>query len=191
VARRRPLHQQRDNDLRLGRLDSSSDGLRANATAKRPSLTSPHEGREPAIKAKEPEVRSAGGTDGLVGGSNHRCGGKPHQRRPPLQHRRQQPPAHDITVARVEDRQLHRDQAAAVRLPRIAGGRLLRRAGGCPSPPNAGGRSGSPAHAGGRTQLGAPSSPARMMNILEAEGRAEAAAQLASPHHMAGDYPYG
>jgi hypothetical protein len=30
--------------------------------------------------------------------------------------------------------------------PRIAGGRL-RRAGGCPSPPNAGGRSGSPAHA--------------------------------------------
>jgi hypothetical protein len=37
---------------------------------KRPSLTSPYEGREPAIKAKEPEVRSAGGTDGLVGGGN-------------------------------------------------------------------------------------------------------------------------
>jgi hypothetical protein len=66
VARRRPLHQQRDNDLRLGRLDSSSDCLRANTTVKRPSLTSPHEGREPSIKAKEPEVRSAGGTDGLV-----------------------------------------------------------------------------------------------------------------------------
>jgi hypothetical protein len=46
-----------DNDLRLGRLDSSSDCLRANATVKRPSLTSPYEGREPAIKAKEPEVR--------------------------------------------------------------------------------------------------------------------------------------
>jgi hypothetical protein len=45
-----------DNDLRLGRLDSSSDCLRANATVKRPSLTSPYEGREPAIKAKEPEV---------------------------------------------------------------------------------------------------------------------------------------
>jgi hypothetical protein len=70
VARRRPLHQQRDNDLRLGRLDSSSDCLRANTAVKRPSLTSPHEGREPAIKAKEPEVRSAGGTDGLVGGGN-------------------------------------------------------------------------------------------------------------------------
>jgi hypothetical protein len=70
VARRRPLHQQRDNDLRLGRLDSSSDGLRANAAVKRPSFTSPHGGREPAIKAKEPEVRSAGATDGLVGGGN-------------------------------------------------------------------------------------------------------------------------
>jgi hypothetical protein len=75
--------------------------------------------------------------------------------------------------------------------PRIAGGRLLRRAGGCPSPPNAGGRSESPAHAEGRTQLGAPSSPAQMMNILEAEGGAEAAARLASPHHKAGDHPYG
>jgi hypothetical protein len=31
--------------------------------------------------------------------------------------------------------------------PRMARGRLLRRAGGCPSPPSAGGRSGSPAHA--------------------------------------------
>jgi hypothetical protein len=70
VARRRPLHQQRDNDLRLGRLDSSSNGLRANATAKRPSFTSPHGGREPAIKAKKPEAPSAGGTDGLVGGGN-------------------------------------------------------------------------------------------------------------------------
>jgi hypothetical protein len=75
--------------------------------------------------------------------------------------------------------------------PCIAGGCLLRRARGCPSPPNAGGRSGSPAHAGGRTQLGVPSSSARMMNILEAEGGEDAAARLASPHHKAGDHPYG
>jgi hypothetical protein len=59
-----------DNDLHLGRLDSCSDCLRANATAERPSPTSPYEGREPTIKAKEPEVRSAGGTNGLVGGGN-------------------------------------------------------------------------------------------------------------------------
>jgi hypothetical protein len=70
MARRRPLHQQRVNDLRLGRLDNISDGLRANVTTERPSFASPHGGREPAIKAKELEVRSAGGADGLVGGGN-------------------------------------------------------------------------------------------------------------------------
>ena len=67
-----------DNDLRLGRLDSSNDCLRANATVKRPWLTSLYEGREPAIKAKEPEVQNAGGTDGLVGEGNRFCRGKPH-----------------------------------------------------------------------------------------------------------------
>jgi hypothetical protein len=46
-----------DNDLRLGRLNSSSYDLRADAAMKRPSPTSPHEGRGQAIKAKEPEVR--------------------------------------------------------------------------------------------------------------------------------------
>jgi hypothetical protein len=38
--------------------------------------------------------------------------------------------------------------------------------------------------------LGSPSATARMMNILEAEGGAEAAARLASPHHKAyGHHP--
>jgi hypothetical protein len=46
-----------DNDLRLGWLNSSSNDLRANTAVKRPSPTSPHEGRGQAIKAKEPEVR--------------------------------------------------------------------------------------------------------------------------------------
>jgi hypothetical protein len=45
-----------DNDLRLGRLNSSSDDLRADTAVKRPSPTSPHEGQGQAIKAKEPEV---------------------------------------------------------------------------------------------------------------------------------------
>jgi hypothetical protein len=38
-------------------------------------------------------------------------------------------------------------------------------------------------------QLGSPSSPARMMNILEAEGRGEATTRLASLHHKAGGHP--
>jgi hypothetical protein len=45
-----------DNDLRSGRLNSSSDDLRADAAATRPSPASPLEGRGQAIKAKEPEV---------------------------------------------------------------------------------------------------------------------------------------
>jgi hypothetical protein len=62
-----------DNNLCLGRLDTSSECLRANATVKRPSPTSPYKGREPAIKAKEPELQRAGGTDGLIGGGNRFC----------------------------------------------------------------------------------------------------------------------
>jgi hypothetical protein len=40
-------------------------------------------------------------------------------------------------------------------------------------------------------QLGALPSPALMMNILEAEGGAEAAARLASPHHQTGGHRLG
>jgi hypothetical protein len=41
-----------------------------------------------------------------------------------------------------------------------------------------------------RHQLGLPSSPARMMNILEAEGKGEATTRLALPHHKAdGHHP--
>jgi hypothetical protein len=39
--------------------------------------------------------------------------------------------------------------------------------------------------------LGSPSSPARMMNILEAEGSGETVARLASLHHKAGSHPCG
>jgi hypothetical protein len=38
-------------------------------------------------------------------------------------------------------------------------------------------------------QLGSPSTPVRMMNILEAEGRGDDAARLASLHHEAGGHP--
>src|SRR5688572_17857684 len=46
-----------DNDPRFGRLNSSSDDLRANAAVTRPSPASPLEGRGQAIKAKQPGVR--------------------------------------------------------------------------------------------------------------------------------------
>jgi hypothetical protein len=49
-------HCSSDNDLRSGLLNSSSDDLRADAAATRPSPTSPLEGRGQATKAEEPEV---------------------------------------------------------------------------------------------------------------------------------------
>jgi hypothetical protein len=39
--------------------------------------------------------------------------------------------------------------------------------------------------------LSPTSTPARMMKILEAEGGAEAAARLASPHHQTGGHRLG
>jgi hypothetical protein len=215
---------------------------------KMPSLTSPYRGREPAIKAKEPEVPSAGGTDGLVGGGNRFCRGKPHLWRPPPQHRRQRPPAHQHHTSEwrppqcaptgPHSRPRHRSEDETVpehgHRPRCVR-RVVRPLGA------AGAREGPwtwPTYArrdrhpcGGRTatprpgsrwqfassvrlvdalllrmlkeeagrqpmreaehRLGSPSSPARMMNILEAEGKGEATARLALPHHNAGGHHPG
>jgi hypothetical protein len=49
-------HCSSDNDLRSGQPNSSSDDLRADAAATRPSPASPLEGQGQAIKAKEPVV---------------------------------------------------------------------------------------------------------------------------------------
>jgi hypothetical protein len=200
VARRRPLHQQRDNDLRLGRLDSSSDGLKAYTTAERPSFTSPHGGRELAIKAKEPEAPSVGGTDGLVSGGNRfdrgsltygnhhlstddsghlptntalASGGRPKAHRqvltPVLATRTRTGPSQNTSTALA----IYDMLCDPLVQPTAQGGR---------------GR-GWPAHGATDTRLGAPSSSARTMNVLEAEDRG-ATARLAFPHHEArGHHP--
>jgi hypothetical protein len=54
------LCSSRDNDLHLGRLNSSSDDLRTNTAVNRPSPTSPHEGRGQAAKAEESEGTDCG-----------------------------------------------------------------------------------------------------------------------------------
>jgi hypothetical protein len=61
----------------------------------------------------------------------------------------------------------------------------LRGAGECLSPPNTKGRKGLPAHAEATPHSVRSSASARMTKILEAEGGAEAAAQLASLHQIA------
>jgi hypothetical protein len=61
----------------------------------------------------------------------------------------------------------------------------LRGAGGCLSPPNKGGRKGSPTHAEATPHSVRSSASARMTKILEAESGAEVAARLASLHQIA------
>jgi hypothetical protein len=56
-----------DNDLRSRWPNSSSNGFTADAAVTSPSPTSPLEGRGQAIKAKEPEARSADGGGDPVG----------------------------------------------------------------------------------------------------------------------------
>jgi hypothetical protein len=212
-------------------------GLRASAAAERPLFTSPHGGREPAIKAKEPEVWSAGGMDGLVSRSNRfsrdnltygdhhlstndgghlptntapASGGRPkaHQQvlTPALATRARtgpsqntsttlaaydvlcDPPVQLATVARVEDGQLHPILAAVVRLPPHGWRTPPPQSWRMPFSPECRRKKRVAGPRGGRPRLAPPSSPTRMMKILEAEGGAEAAAQLASPHHRTGGH---
>jgi hypothetical protein len=90
-------------------------------------------------------------------------------------------PARGTTVARVEDRQLHPIQAAAVRLPPRSWRTSPPQSWRMPFSPKCWRKKRVTGPCGGRPQLAPPSSPARMMNILEDEGGAEAATWLASP----------
>jgi hypothetical protein len=162
VAHRRPKSSS-DNDLRSEPPNSSSDDLRADAAAIRPSSTSPLEGRGQA-EGRRVGGHSTGGTDYLVGGktSSGCVSGRWHRKQ-----RR----------SRSGRRARHAAAANATN-------------GECPSPRSL--REGADrCPRGDRPQLGALPSPALMMNILEAEGGAEAAARLASPHHRNGGHRLG
>jgi hypothetical protein len=147
-----------DNDLRSGRPNSSSDDLRADAAATRPSPTSPLEGRGQAIKAKEPGV---GPWVALTVSSAEKPSPAastsmavstypptPHQQAPATPKRTGRsslPSSPRKQGQRTECCTLAGQQQFA--FPRMAGGRLLRRAGGWFPPPDAGGRSETLAHA--------------------------------------------
>jgi hypothetical protein len=164
-----PAEQQKaDGWLAAARFSSSdddfcSDDLRADAAAIRPSPTSPLEGRGQA-EGRRVGGRSVGGTGYLVGGeTSSGCrGGRWHRKQ-----RR----------SRSDWRAGHAAAASATNGERPSPRSLREGAGHCPR--------------GDRPQLGALPSPALMMNILEAEGGAEAVAQLASPHLGAGGHRLG
>jgi hypothetical protein len=152
-----------DGDFCSERPNNSSDDLRADAAAMRPSPTSPLEGQGRA-EGRRVGGQSAGGTDYLVGGET--SSGCRDGRRHWKQRR-----------SRSDRRAGHAAAASATNSERPSPRSLREGAGRCPHR--------------GRPQLGALPSQALMMNILEAEGGAEAAARLASPHPGAGGHCLG
>jgi hypothetical protein len=142
---------------------SSRDDLRADAAAMGPSPTSSLE-RQGRVEGRRVGGQSVGGTGYLVGGeTSSGCRGG-RQRRKRLRSRSGQRAGHEAA-------------ASATNGERPSPRSLREGAGRCPHRD--------------RPQLGALPSPALMMNILEAEGGAEAAARLASPHTGAGGHCLG
>jgi hypothetical protein len=142
---------------------SSSDDLRADAAAIRPSPTSSFE-RQGRAEGRRVGGQSVGGTGYLVGGetSSGCLGGRWRRKR---------------LRSRSGRRAGHAAAASAMNGERPSPRSLREGAGCCPRRD--------------RPQLGALPSPALMMNILEAEGGAEAATRLASPHPEAGGHRLG
>jgi hypothetical protein len=152
-----------DDDFCSERSNNSSDDLRADAAAIRPSPMSPLEGRGRA-EGRRVGGQSTDGTDHLVGGetSSDCRGGRWHRE----QHR-----------SHSDRRAGHAAAASATNGERPSPQSLREGAGRCPR--------------GDRPQLGALPSLALMINILEAEGGVEVAARFASPHHRAGGHRLG
>jgi hypothetical protein len=197
------------------------------------SFTSPLEGREPDIKAKEPEVdprvaltvssaeklSPAATTSAPAVAST--CPPTPHQRAPGAPKRTDRSSLPSLPRKREWDRPRTRvppsrrttccetprcgwapspgqrtecctlDWAATVRLPRHGWRAPPPQSWRMVSTPRSRMKKQDAGQREGRPRLASPSSPARMMKILEAEGGAEVAARLASPHHQTSGHRLG
>jgi hypothetical protein len=152
-----------NDDFCSGGPNSSSDDLRADAAAMRPSPM-PSLERQGRAEGHRVGGQSVGGTGYLVdGGTSSSCRGG--------RRRRERLRSHSGQRAR------HATAASATN-------------GECPSPRSLREGAGRRPHRD-RPQLGALPSPARMMKILEAEGGAEATARLAFPRHRTGGHCLG
>jgi hypothetical protein len=144
-------------------LCSSSDGPRTNAATGRLTFASPLKGREPDIKAKEPEVgpqvaltvstaeRLSPSTTASAPTAASTCPPTPHQRAPAAPKRTGRSSLPFLPRKRGQRTEcciLAGQQQFA--FPGMAGGRHLRRAGGWFPPPEAGRGGGPPTRAGGR-----------------------------------------
>jgi hypothetical protein len=152
-----------DDDFCPRGSNSSSDDLRADAAAMRPSPV-PKLVRQGRAEGRRVGGRSVGGPSYLVGGrTSSSCRGG-RRRRERLQ-------SHSGPRAR------HVAAASATNGERPSPRSLREGAGHRPRR--------------GRPQLGTLPSPTLMMKILEAEGGAEAAARLAFPRHRTGGHRLG
>jgi hypothetical protein len=152
-----------DDDFCSGGPNSSSNGLRADDAAMRPSPM-PSLERQGRAEGRRVGGQSVGGTGYLVGGrtSSSYRGGRRHRER--LQSHSGQRATHAAAASATNG------ERPFPRSLREGAGRRPRR---------------------GRPQLGTLPSPALMMKILEAEGGAEAAARLAFPCHRTGGHRLG
>jgi hypothetical protein len=152
-----------DDDFCSGGPNSSSDDLRADAAAMRPSPM-PSLERQGRAEGRRVGGQSVGGTGYLVGGeTSSGCrGGRRHRER--LRSHSGQRARHAAAASATNG------ERPSPRSLREGAGRRPRR---------------------DRPQLGALPSPALMMKILEAEGGAEAAARLAFPRHRTGGHRLG
>ena len=152
-----------DGDFYSGGSNSSSNDLRADAAAMRPSPM-PSLERQGRAEGRRVGGQSVGGTSYLVGGeTSSGCrGGRQRQER--LRSHSGQRARHAATASATNG------ERPSPRSLREGAGRRPRR---------------------DRPQLAALPSPALMMKILEAEGGAEAAARLAFPRHRTGGHRLG
>jgi hypothetical protein len=152
-----------DDDFCSGGPNNSSDDLTADAAAIRPSPM-PSLERQGRAEGRRVGGHSVGSTGYPVGGETFSgCrGGRRHRKR--LRSHSGQRAGHAAAASATNG------ERPSPRSLREGAGRHPRR---------------------DRPQLGALPSPARMMNILEAEGGAGAAARLASPHPGAGGHRLG
>jgi hypothetical protein len=152
-----------DDDFCSGGPNNSSNDLRADAAAIRPSPM-PSLERQGRAEGRRVGGQSVGGAGYLVGGeTSSGCRGGRRRRKRLQSHSGQRAGHVAATSATNGERPSPRSLREGV-------GRRPRR---------------------DQPQLGALPSPALMMNILEAEGGAEAAARLASPHLGAGGHRLG
>jgi hypothetical protein len=192
-----PPHRKTCGATSSGRLASdlcSSEGPRTDAAAGRLSFASPLKGREPDIKAKEPEV---GPRVALTGLSAEKLSPAATTSAP-----RRRPPVHQCCASE------RRPPQSAPAGPHSRPRHESEGSNSSPSPAWLEDASSAELEDGFHPQeleeevvnrlvrevelrLTSLSAPTRMMKILEAEGGARAAARLASPHHRTGGHRLG